>query len=467
MAESRTLEILLKVKDEASKGLSQVNSKLEELQPTFKKMAVAGTVAFTAISALAVSSFKAFADAEAQTVISTKALENTLTSLTKKQLQTKTGFSTVAEALEKDLVPAMNEAGKSAIKLGFDDEEAGRSFAKLFAVTKDKTQALKELATAQDLARYKGISLEEATQKLIMVHSGATKELKVLGLAVNEDATAMQNMDAITKQVTGSAEAFGKTSAGAMEIMKVNSDNLKESIGGALQPAFVKLAETLVPLVQKFVDWAEQNPETVKNIILVTGAVAGLVAIFGTLGIILPAIITFFGLLSAPVLLIIGILGALTFAVWKVVEIFQLLHDDGELIWEGIKLYVKEAIDSIVKWFTDAWNTITKIVDKIKSAVSSVGGAIKSVGGSIKSGVSSAVSKVGSVLGINDGVIAPNGQLISTHPDDWLIATKNPAGLGGGGAVVINLNGTFMSPRETMKSLTDEMAKELKRRLRL
>ena len=33
---------------------------------------------------------------------------------------------------------------------------------------------------------------------------------------------------------------------------------------------------------------------------------------------------------------------------------------------------------------------------------------------------------------INDGVISPDGNIISTNPADFLIATKDPAGLAGG-----------------------------------
>jgi hypothetical protein len=39
---------------------------------------------------------------------------------------------------------------------------------------------MQEMSIAMDLARYKNISLEEASQKLLMVHAGATKELKSL-----------------------------------------------------------------------------------------------------------------------------------------------------------------------------------------------------------------------------------------------------------------------------------------------
>jgi len=53
---------------------------------------------------------------------------------------------------------------------------------------------------------------------------------------------------------------------------------------------------------------------------------------------------------------------------------------------------------------------------------------------------------------INDGVVQ-NGQVVSTHPDDFLIATKNPAGLadsmsGGGGAPMVSMEGVIAELRE-------------------
>jgi len=39
--------------------------------------------------------------------------------------------------------------------------------------------------------------------------------------------------------------------------------------------------------------------------------------------------------------------------------------------------------------------------------------------------------------GVNDAVIKPDGQIIRTHPDDWLFATKNPQSMMGGGMTII------------------------------
>lgn len=45
------------------------------------------------------------------------------------------------------------------------------------------------------------------------------------------------------------------------------------------------------------------------------------------------------------------------------------------------------------------------------------------------------------VTKVNDAIISPNGNVIETHPNDYLIATKNPGELGGGGGVVVNVYG--------------------------
>lgn len=49
----------------------------------------------------------------------------------------------------------------------------------------------------------------------------------------------------------------------------------------------------------------------------------------------------------------------------------------------------------------------------------------------------SAVSKTTKV---NDAIITPQGNVITTHPEDYLIASKNPSGLMGGGSPIVNID---------------------------
>jgi hypothetical protein len=68
---------------------------------------------------------------------------------------------------------------------------------------------------------------------------------------------------------------------------------------------------------------------------------------------------------------------------------------------------------------------------------------------------------IGKVSSVNDAIISPKGDIISTHPDDYLIATKNPQSLTGG-AITINLNGNFLS-----QDIAEEIGNEIVRKLQL
>lgn len=459
------LEIIIKAKDEASAVVSGINTKLKSMEPAFKKMAVAGTVAFTAIAGVAVSSFKAFADAQAQTEITNQSLSNTLDQMSKgslaklqKELGTaKTAFGTVANAAI--------EAGKAAVKMGFDDETAANSYAKLFAVTKDVKKAQEETTLAMDLARYKNISLEEATQKLVMVHAGATKELKALGLAVTDGATAMQNLDSIQKQVSGSAQTFADTSAGAMAKIKVQTDNLKESIGAALAPAFEKLIAVVTPLLEKFSAWAEANPELLSKILLIGGAVAGLVAVVGTLGLILPSIIAGFTLLAGPVGIVIGLIIAITVAVKAVIGIFTLLRDHSSEVWAGLKIMFKEAIDSLVHYFDPLVNIIQKVENALARVGQGVANVAKSVGGKISNFFSGGKAQGGMVSSGSSYLVGEHGPEIFNPGTSGSITPNNKIG-GGGSSIVVNINGGTYLSRDVAAQIGDMIVQSLQTQMR-
>lgn len=403
----QTLNIVIKAKDDASATLDKFKAKTESMGPTFTKMAALGTAAFVAVGAIAVKSLQAFADAEAQTVITNQSLSNSFNNLSKKDLGgLKKAIGGTQDAL-KGLQDQAQKAGTAAVKMGFDDETAARSFAKLFGVTKDVTKANKELTMAMDLARFKGISLEDATQKLIMVHSGATKELKLMGLAVDDTATAEQNLDAIHKQTASSAENFAKTTKGAMEVLSVQVDNLQESIGAALAPMFTKLLQKVQPVVEKFATWAENNPDLLAKIILVAGGIAGLVAVLGTIGLVLPSIIagvTMLGtamafLAANPIVLIIAAFAVIATVLKNQIAALYGVKVSWLEVWDGIKAGFKAVTDWIadrILWVIDKIEKLKNAFAKVKDTISSVG---NSIGNTVKGAGNFLIDKVGG--GIN------------------------------------------------------------------
>ena len=68
---------------------------------------------------------------------------------------------------------------------------------------------------------------------------------------------------------------------------------------------------------------------------------------------------------------------------------------------------------------------------------------------------------------VNDAIISPKGDIISTHPDDYIIATKDPQSLAGSGGVTINISGTFLSDRQASKRMAAEIMQVLGNNQRL
>lgn len=452
-----TLEIIIKARDEASQVMGGLQNKLKGMEPAFKKMAAVGTVAFGAISAVAISAFNDFAEAEAKTAVTNQSLQNTFNQISGAPLAKLQKELGNAKNLLGALKDSAQAAGAAAIKMGFDDEAAAGSFAKLFTATKSVTGANRELQIAMDLARSKGISLEDATQKLMMVHAGSTKELKAMGLAVDDTATAMQNMDSIERQLNGTAEAYAKTNAGKIEIMKAQIGNLKEGIGAALAPAVTKVVEALTPLIEKFSAWVEKNPELVSKIVMVSGALAGIVAVVGALGLALTVILSPIGLVA---LAIVGLaaLAAVVVAKWTSIKAF---FTD---LWAGIKGVFKSAIDGIIGFF----DPLVNIVEKVVNAVERIGTGMKNVAKSIGAKVSDIFSfkaQGGNVAGGSSYVVGERGPEIFTPGTGGYITPTNKIG-GGGNTTIVNINGGQYLSQDAALDMGDKILKALQVQMR-
>lgn len=113
------------------------------------------------------------------------------------------------------------------------------------------------------------------------------------------------------------------------------------------------------------------------------------------------------------------------------------------------------AFASAWEWITDkigdAIEVVEKFVNFLERAVNLVGGLPGKTG-----------SAIGKLFNVNDAVIAPNGNIISTHPDDYLIATKDPSSLGGGGGITVNINGGTYLSEDVAESIGDMLMSRLK-----
>jgi hypothetical protein len=140
-------------------------------------------------------------------------------------------------------------------QLAFSDDETRNSLSLLVAATHDVTAAIKVQRTAMDLARFKGISLEEATLALTRVEGGQFRALKALGIVLEDGATATDALAAVQKVASDQAEAYGKTTAGATDRLSDSFAELGEQVGKLTSGPLSFLADSLSNMIHMNTDF--------------------------------------------------------------------------------------------------------------------------------------------------------------------------------------------------------------------
>ena len=140
---------------------------------------------------------------------------------------------------------AINRTIAASQQLGFTDDETRESLTLLSAATHDLGKAQELQATAMDLARFKGISLQAASEALVKVEAGQYRLLKSLGIELRAGATQTEALAAVQKVAGGQAETFGESTAGAMKRAQIAIEEAGESIGRAFVPAVGEAADYL------------------------------------------------------------------------------------------------------------------------------------------------------------------------------------------------------------------------------
>jgi hypothetical protein len=104
---------------------------------------------------------------------------------------------------------AIQKSFTAAQKLGFQDETLRDSLAVLVGATHDVAEAQRIQGIAMDLARYKHIDLQTASESLIKVEAGVYRSLKSLGIVLRDGATQAEAFAAVQAVAGGQAQASG------------------------------------------------------------------------------------------------------------------------------------------------------------------------------------------------------------------------------------------------------------------
>ncbi len=348
MAESRELQLLITAKDEASKSLNTINSSLDNMQPAFRKMAAVGTAAFVSLGVVAMKGIQAYAEVER----SQRQLEHAVIGVSKGTKQQVEEIGKLTEALEK--------------KVGVDSDSLKVGVAQLstFGLQSqsviDLTKSLADFTVSQNGLNASADQYEQSANTMAKALKGQFGILEKSGIRFTELQQQMILTGTESEKVAALQEGLAQNlkettdTVGGLDVQMAQfsrtTENIQEGLGKALVPALNALMEKVSPLITKFSEWADKNPELLAKIIMIAGGIAALVTVVGLLGMALPAVIAGFTFLLSPIGLVILALIAIGAGVMLVIK-----H------WEEIKTFTISIWTEIAQFFTGIWNTIQSI----------------------------------------------------------------------------------------------------------
>lgn len=146
---------------------------------------------------------------------------------------------------------AIERAEKAGRSLGFTNVETTDALRLAVAATHDQTKAVALLAVAQDLARFKGISLGDAMTALTSIEAGKSRGLAQLGINVKDYATEEERLAAVEKVAQGQAEAYTKTIDGEGAVIAATTDDISAKLGQKLIPIVQEAEKDLLNMLDR------------------------------------------------------------------------------------------------------------------------------------------------------------------------------------------------------------------------
>jgi phage-related minor tail protein len=234
-----------------------------------------------------------------------------------------------------------------------------------------------------------------ALQRVGVTFTEAQKE-QIAAMVEAGDVAGAQTLilQELQREFGGSAVAAGQTFPGQMDIMKNKMDEINEAIGNILIPALGEIVTAVGPIIDKIVEWIQQNPELVKNIgIVAIGAFAlgGILTILGTaIGLVSGAI----GILLSPAVLLIAAIAGIIYAADKLYPGgISKMFDDARVAatqlaalgFGALMIAANWARDRLTEFITTVQNVINK-VDELKNRLSAGVTGITGIAGGLANG---------------------------------------------------------------------------------
>ena len=245
------------------KGIKKAIAQFKQLETTGEKAQFA--IKKAAVPAAAALGGLALALGDATKAAMEDAQEQSALALT---LQNVTGAGKAQAAQVEKQISAMSRAS------GVADTEYRKALEALVRGTKDVGIAMKDMNLVMDISTATGMDSASVADALAKAYQGNFKALRSLSpemsTMIKEGASLNEVMDVLGGTFGGATANNAETAAGKMKILSNSIGETKESIGAALLPVL----EAVLPVLNRFAMWAQDNP---KAFLAIAGAI-GLVA---------------------------------------------------------------------------------------------------------------------------------------------------------------------------------------------
>ena len=247
--------------NKAIKQFKQLETTSEKAQFAIKKAAIPAAAALGGLAvALGDATRAAMEDQQEQAALA----------LT---LQNVTGAGAAQTAQVEKQISAMSRAS------GVADTEYRKALEALVRGTKDVGIAMNDMNLVMDISTATGMDSASVADALAKAYQGNFKALRSLSpemsTMIKEGASLNEVMDVLGGTFGGATAKNAETAAGKMAILKNSIGETKESIGAALLPVL----EAVLPVLNKFAMWAQDNPKAFLAIAAAIGAIAAAIVV--------------------------------------------------------------------------------------------------------------------------------------------------------------------------------------------
>ena len=312
MADAATLGILIRLKDEASGPLGQMDKALKANRKEWQ--AHSQTLRTVGIQLVAVGgAFSAMA------ALSVKAAQEEATGIARLDAALQTvglQYAGLQKPIE-DVIMAQQRL------TNFSDGEQRSALQRLITISQDYQASMEALPVVLDVAAGGSMDLQAAALLVGKALAGNTESLGRYGIELEEGASRTEIMTALTKQFEGAAQA----AANPFTQLKNVVGDLQETLGAQLLPVIQSVVQDMAAALGWVTRLASEHPLLTK-VVTLNAAAFGLLAVAGGgLLLILPQVNAALIIMGTTWTAALGPIGLAALAITGVVTAFALLSN--------------------------------------------------------------------------------------------------------------------------------------------